>query len=110
MIVSSLFPRFRDIQIIWGVLATALFYVTPILYTVDSLSGHPTLRHLILLNPLAPIFELARKWVIQPSAPGPAAAAGGYLPLLAPLAIGVAVCVLAVWLFQPRGARIAEQL
>jgi ABC-2 type transport system permease protein len=110
MIVSSLYPRFRDISIIWTVLSTVLFYATPILYAVDNLGGHPTLRHIIQLNPLAPIFELARKWIIQPSAPGPASAAGGYLQLLAPLAIYVAICVFAVWIFSREAPRIAEEL
>jgi ABC-2 type transport system permease protein len=110
MIVSSLYPRFRDVSIIWTVFSTALFYATPILYPISSLSAHPTLRHLILLNPLAPIFELARKWVIQPSAPSPAAAAGGSLELLAPLAIYVVICVVAVWIFNREAPQIAEQL
>ncbi len=82
MIVSSLYPRFRDIAIIWTVFSTALFYATPILYAVDSLSTHPTLRHVIGLNPLAPIFELARKWIIQPER----AWAGGGGRRLAPAA------------------------
>ena len=110
MIVSSVYPRFRDISIIWTVFSTVLFYATPILYAVDSVSAHPTLRHIIQINPLAPIFELARKWMIQPSAPGPVAAAGGYLQLLAPLAIYVGVCVFAVWIFNREAPRIAEEL
>jgi len=110
MIVSSLYPRFRDVAIIWTVFSTALFYATPILYPVNSLSGHPTLRHVILLNPLAPIFELARKWIIQPSAPGPAQAAGGYLQLLPSMAIFVGICLLAIWVFNREAPRIAEQL
>ncbi len=110
MIVSSLYPRFRDIAIIWTVFSTALFYATPLLYAVDRLSSHPTLRHIILLNPLAPIFELARKWIISPSAPGPAAAAGSYAALLIPVAIYVVICVLAVWIFNREAPRIAEQL
>jgi ABC-2 type transport system permease protein len=110
MIVSSLYPRFRDIAMIWTVLSTALFYVTPILYTTNSLVNHPTLRHLILINPLAPIFELARKWVIQPNAPGPVEAAGGWLPLMVPIALYVGICVVAVWTFNREAPRIAEQL
>ncbi len=110
MIVSSLYPRFRDIAILWTVLSTALFYATPILYAVDSLSGHPLLRHLIAINPLTPIFELARKWIAAPGAPGPAATAGGYLPLLVPVAIYVGLCVLAVWVFNREAPRIAEAL
>lgn len=110
MIVSSLYPRFRDIAIMWTVFSTVLFYATPILYTVGNLVGHPTLRHIILLNPLAPIFELARKWIISPRAPSPAVAAGGYVQLLAPIAIYVGVCVLAVWIFNREAPRIAEEL
>jgi ABC-2 type transport system permease protein len=109
MIVASLYPRLRDIAIIWTVFSTALFYATPILYPVQAVKIG-LLRDIILLNPLAPIFELARKWILQPSAPGPAAAAGGYAQLLAPLGIYIAICVLAVWIFQREAPRIAEQL
>ncbi len=110
MIVASLYPRFRDIAIIWSVISTALFYATPILYTVHNLSGHHLLRQIILINPLAPIFELGRKWVIQPSAPGPIAAAGGYGGVIAPALIYLGICALAVWIFNREAPRIAEQL
>jgi ABC-2 type transport system permease protein len=108
MIVSALNPRFRDTGIIWGVAVTALFYATPVLYPLEIVSGD--LGRLLALNPLAPLFELARKWVIDPAAPGPAAAAGGAEWLLVPVAIFVAVCVLAVWLFNREAPRIAEVL
>jgi ABC-2 type transport system permease protein len=107
-IVAALYPRFRDTGIIWGVAATALFYATPVLYPSEIVSGR--LRELISLNPLTPLFELARKWVVDPSAPGPAAAAGGSLRLLIPAAILVAVCALAVWIFNREAPRIAEEL
>jgi ABC-2 type transport system permease protein len=111
MIVSSLYPRYRDVAIIWTVMSTALFYATPVIYTLGAISkNHPTLHHLIALNPLSPIFELARKWMITPSAPGPAAAAGGYPALLIPVALYIAICVLAVWLFRREAPRIAEAL
>ena len=35
MIVSSLYPRFRDLGIIWSVFVTALFYATPVLYPLE---------------------------------------------------------------------------
>lgn len=110
LIVSSLYPRYRDIQIIWTVFATALFYATPILYTVETIEKHHTLRTIMLLNPLAPIFELARKWIIQPSAPGPVAAAGGWVHLLPTIAIFVGLCVFSVWIFNREAPRIAEEL
>jgi ABC-2 type transport system permease protein len=107
-LVSALYPRFRDTGIIWGVVATALFYGTPVLYPIDILSG--ALRDLVTSNPLFPIFEIARKWVIDPTAPGPADAAGGAARLLIPAAIFVAVCVVAAVVFRREAPRIAEEL
>jgi ABC-2 type transport system permease protein len=107
-LVSALYPRFRDTGIIWGVVATALFYGTPVLYPIDILSG--VLRDLVTCNPLFPIFELARKWVVDPDAPGPAAAAGGAVRLLIPAALFLAVCVLGAWVFRREAPRIAEEL
>ena len=108
MILSALHPRFRDTGIIWSVAITALFYATPVLYPLEIVSG--SLEHLLALNPLAPIFELARKWVIDPTAPGPAEAAGGAVWLLIPAAAYVVICVLAVWIFNREAPRIAEEL
>jgi ABC-2 type transport system permease protein len=107
-ILAALFPRFRDTAIIWGVGVTALFYATPVLYPIDVVSG--TLRDIIALNPLAPLFELARKWVIDPSAPGPVAAADGSLLWLVPAVVSVALCGLSVWVFNREAPRIAEEL
>jgi ABC-2 type transport system permease protein len=108
MIVSSLYPRFRDLAIIWSVASTVLFYATPVLYPIDIVPD--TLRRIILLNPLAPVFELARKWIVDPSAPGPVSAAGDALPAVASVAIFALVCGLAVWVFNREAPRIAEEL
>jgi ABC-2 type transport system permease protein len=110
MIVASLYPRFRDIGIIWGVFVTALFYATPVLYPLEKVSSL-TLRHVIALNPIAPVLELARKWIIDPSAPLPgSAAAGGSFRLLVSVVIYVVVCAFAVWVFNREAPRIAEEL
>jgi ABC-2 type transport system permease protein len=108
MIVSSLYPRFRDTAIIWTVLATVLFYATPVLYPLEVVPE--TMKDLLMLNPLTPLFELAREWVIDPSAPGPVDAAGGWGLLLVPIALYLAVCALAVWIFDREAPLIAEQL
>jgi ABC-2 type transport system permease protein len=107
-LVAALYPRFRDTGIVWGVMVTALFYATPVLYPIDIVSG--TLRDLIALNPLAPIFELVHKWLIDPDALGPVALTGGWGRLMIPVAIYVVVCVVAVWLFKREAPRIAEAL
>ena len=108
MIVSSLYPRFRDTAIIWTVLATVLFYASPVLYPLEIVPD--TLEDFLLLNPLVPLFEAARAWVIDPSAPGPVSAAGGIEGLLPAIAIYLATCVLAVWIFNREAPLIAEQL
>jgi ABC-2 type transport system permease protein len=108
MILSSLYPRFRDLGIIWTVFATALFYATPVIYSLPNV--HPHIRHIVMLNPLASILELGRRWVVDPHAPTPEALTGGFTPLLIPLAIYVGVCVLAVWVFNREAPRIAEAL
>ncbi len=108
MIVSSLYPRFRDTAIIWGVAATVLFYGTPVLYPLEVVPE--TLRNVIQVNPLAPLFELARLWVVDPTAPGPIQAAGGLVHLVPAMLIYVAICVFAVWIFGRETPRIAERL
>jgi ABC-2 type transport system permease protein len=105
MILSALYPRFRDLAIIWGVLSTALFYATPVLYPLSKLSGS-IIGKFVAINPLTPLLELARRWIIDPSAP----VAGGPLYVLAPAAISLAICVCAVWVFNREAPRIAEAL
>jgi ABC-2 type transport system permease protein len=108
MIVASLYPRFRDMAIIWTVASTILFYGTPVLYPLDVVPD--ALRDVLVINPLAPLFELARIWMIDPGAPGPADAAGGFVHLLPAIAIYVGTCALAVWVFNREAPRIAEEL
>lgn len=110
MALSVLYVRFRDVAIIWAVVAQMLFYATPILYPV-TFKGSETFEHLMMVNPLAVILEQARVWVLdEPEAPTAVEAAGGWLGLLPAAAIFVAVCVFAVWVFNREAPRIAEDL
>jgi ABC-2 type transport system permease protein len=110
MIVSSLYPRFRDVAIIWTVFSTALFYGSPVFYTLGIVAEHHyTLSRILAVNPLTPVLELARKWMIGGAAPDPVAASGA-LGVLGPLALVALLWVLAVWIFTREAPRIAEQL
>jgi ABC-2 type transport system permease protein len=110
MIVSALYPRFRDVSIIWSVGSLALFYATPVLYPLALVNSH-VFRNVIALNPLAPIFELAQRWITAPSTPWPGTAAlGGPVRLAISVAIYVVVCAFAVWIFRREAPRIAEEL
>lgn len=110
MLLSALNVRFRDVAIIWVVLATALNYATPVIYPLSILENDATLRHLLMANPLTPIFQQARIWMIEPQAESVWTAAGGPLPLIAAALVFVSVCILGVWVFNREAPRIAEQL
>jgi ABC-2 type transport system permease protein len=111
MMLSVLYVRFRDVAIIWTVVAQMLFYATPILYPLGKPGlDDPSIEHILMLNPLAVIFEQVRVWVIEPDAPTAAQAAGGAVHLLPALAIYLTVCVFAVWVFNREAPRIAEDL
>jgi ABC-2 type transport system permease protein len=111
MLLSVMYVRFRDVAIIWTVFAQMLFYGTPILYPLgENGLNNPSIEHLLMVNPLAVIFEQVRVWVIEPDAPTAAEAAGGTLHLAPALAIFAGVCVFAVWIFSREAPRIAEDL
>lgn len=105
VLLSSLFPRFRDIGIIWTVFSTALFYATPVIYALQGRLGS-TIGKLVALNPFSPLFEVAQRWMINPAAP----VYGGALRICVPAVITVGLCVLAVVVFQREAPRIAEAL
>lgn len=108
MLLSALYVRFRDVGIIWSVVVTALFYATPVLYPLEIVPTEYV--QWILVNPLTPIFEQARHWVIDPSAPGAIEAAGSIWKLLPAFAIYVGTCIAAVVIFRREAPRIAEEI
>ncbi len=109
MLLSALNVRFRDVAIIWVVIATALNYGTPIIYPM-KIVPEGMLKQFILANPLTPIFQQARVWMIDPNAYSPLTIANGPLPLIAAALIYIGVCVAGVWVFNREAPRIAEQL
>jgi ABC-2 type transport system permease protein len=109
MLLSALNVRFRDVAIIWVVIATALNYGTPVIYPLNF--APEGLKHLLMANPLTPIFQQAHIWMIGPEKTESVwAAAGGPLPLIAAALIYIGVCVAGVWVFNREAPRIAEQL
>jgi ABC-2 type transport system permease protein len=107
--LSALFPRFRDVEQIWGVFSRALFYGTPILYPIE-LIPEGFRSAVVALNPLAPIFEQARIWVLDPNAPSMVEAAGGPLGVAIAAGIIVATCTFGLWIFEREAPRVAEEL
>jgi ABC-2 type transport system permease protein len=108
MMLSALYVRFRDVLIIWTVIVGVLIYATPVIFPIEIVPDQ--YRQLIMLNPLAPIFEQVRVWVLDPSAPSAVEAAGGMLQLLPSIVLFVGICALGVWTFNRDAPRIAENL
>jgi len=109
LLLSALNVRFRDVAIIWTVAATVLLYATPIIYPIDFLEPS-FLKDVLLANPLTLIFEQARAWIIDPTAPSAVSVAGGWLNMLPAAAIYVVTCILGVWVFNREAPKIAERL
>lgn len=110
MALSALYVRFRDTAIIWVVVSQMLLYLTPILYPVDAFDSS-TKERLLMINPLAVIFEQVRVWVLhEPGAPTALDAAGGWLGLLPAAVIYFGVCIYGAWFFNREAPRIAEAL
>jgi ABC-2 type transport system permease protein len=84
-------------------------YGTPIIYWINipSLANY---QHLLLVNPLAPIFIQTYSWMVNRSAPGALATAGGWLHLVPAMLIFVGICAIAVWKFNRDAPMIAEAL
>jgi len=108
LLLSVTNVRFRDVTIIWTVVATVLMYGTPILYTIDVVPAG--LRDVFLANPLTPIFTQARAWIIDPTAPSAVGAAGGLAHLLPSMVIYLCICVVGVWTFWREAPQVAEAL
>lgn len=109
MLLSVLYVRYRDVLIMWTLAATVLFYGTPVLYPIDF-EGTEGYRAGIMVNPLAVIFEQARVWIIDPTAPTPAEAAGGAVRLIPAAVIFVVVCIAGWRVFNREAPRVAEAL
>jgi ABC-2 type transport system permease protein len=108
VMLSTLFVRFRDVGQIWLVVSTMLFYASPIMYPVEQV---PSGFHwMLILNPLAPVFEQMRVWAVDPSAPTALEATGNAWGLVGPLLIFAGVCVAAVVLIKRRSRTMAEDL
>jgi ABC-2 type transport system permease protein len=108
MLLSCLYVRYRDVAILWGVAATALFYASPVLYPIEAVPDR--YRQILALNPLTPLFAEVRKVMIDPAAPGAAEAVGGWAHLIPPALISIGLCVLAVWYFAREAPKVAEEL
>ena len=110
MLLSVLYVRFRDVAIIWVVVAQVLFYATPVLYPITILKDARP-RTAALDQPAGGrSSSRSGSGCSNPTPRPPSEAAGGAVHLLPAVAIFVGVCVFGVWVFNREAPRIAEEL
>jgi ABC-2 type transport system permease protein len=111
MLLSALFVRYRDVDPIWEVVLSIMFYGSPIFYTITIVAEKaPGLEHWMMLNPFAAILQQTRYAIFGEGHPSAAEAIGGTLLLGAPLAVAIALLFLGWRVFSSRAPRIAEEL
>ncbi|MEA2358186.1 MAG: type transport system permease protein [Solirubrobacteraceae bacterium] len=111
MLLSSLYVRYRDIEPIWDVVLSLMFYGSPIFYTVSTIAEkEPKLAQLLMLNPFAAILQQSRYAIFGAGHPSAAQAIGGTLRLAAPLGVAIVILVVGWIVFSRRAPRIAEEL
>jgi ABC-2 type transport system permease protein len=109
LLLAAIYARVTDIDHIWRAVLRILFWSTPIFYAIDTIPDL-RMRDVIVANPLSLIFEQARIWMIDPTAPGVAEAAGSAAPVTIALAIMVGVCVIGPLAFARAAPRVAERV
>jgi len=70
LLLSCLFLMARDTEHIYQVVLRALLFVTPVFYATSFL-GEGLARHLVFLNPLAQVIDLARSMLLDGTPPSP---------------------------------------
>jgi ABC-2 type transport system permease protein len=109
LLLSVTFVRFEDIAEIWALIARMLLYLSPILYPIDVVPERFQ-APMLAVNPLAPIIEQARSWIIGDGTPGPAEVAGVWLGVVVPLTTIGLIAVAGFLHFRRRAPHIAEAL
>ena len=106
--LSMVNARFRDVGQAWTAIARALFFASPVIIPIEA---YPESWSAVLeWNPLAVLLAQARVWIIDPTAPSWGDVVGGWSHIVIPIAVFLAVCILALWAFRGLGPRVAEEL
>ena len=101
-ILAVLQVYFRDIQYIWDVLCTLLFYLVPIIYSISTIRQSWT-EFLIKINPLYSMMQLFRQCVLycEPMS---------WKMLLYALAWALATLFIGIWFFNKKSDDIIFHL
>jgi len=98
---AALNAHFKDVRDLLANLLTLLFFMTPILYTVERLKDHPLVQGVVTLNPFTPFAQAYQQTVFFGELPG----IGLWLRMLA---ISFVVWAAGAWLFERLSGTLVE--
>jgi ABC-2 type transport system permease protein len=112
LLLSALFVSFRDIEPIWEVVAQALFYGTPILYSLSVVIDKVSLTaaQIMLANPLAAAIQQLRHALVDLSYQSPGQVFGSTAGNLIPIGVSVLIFIVGALYFRRMAPLIAERL
>jgi len=100
-ILSSFYPKFRDLSHIWEILMQIGFFVTPIVYNMAVIPIK--YKQLYMMNPLAQILEYSRNSMLYNQIPS-------ILQILILSVICIVIYLVGYALFKYRSKYLAEEL
>jgi ABC-2 type transport system permease protein len=112
LLLSALFVSFRDIEPIWEVVAQALFYGTPILYSLSIVIDKVSLTaaQIMVANPLAAAIQQLRHALVDLSYQSPGQVFGSTAGDLIPIGVSVLIFIIGALYFRRMAPLIAERL
>lgn len=108
MLLAGAYVKYRDVQPVWAVVTQALFYASPIFYTIET--PPESIRSILELNPLTGIIEGTRYLLIDADAPGGISAWGGWLQACIPLGTIVILFFGGLYYYHRQASVAAELL
>ena len=112
LLLSSLFVRYRDVEPIWDVAMQALFYGTPILYSLSLVIDKAGLSvaRILLISPLASAIQQGRHALVSPQYGSVGSIFSTQAGVVIPLVVTAVVFILGAFVFTRAAPRIAEEL
>ena len=112
LLLSALYVRFRDVEPIWEVISQALFYGTPIIYSLSIVIDKVGIgaAKVMLISPLASAIQQLRHSVVDPSYVSPNQVFGSSAGLLIPIAVALLSFAIGASYFRKAAPLVAERL
>lgn len=110
--LSAVNVKFRDMGHIWEIILQAVFYATPIIYPLQMVLEYNDLAaHLLMLSPIAVLFQNARAQLVgHENVVTADQLFSNPVWLMLPYVIIAATVIVSTWYFRKNQAKFAEQI